>query len=759
VVHRRFVKWSKYRRLAVVNHKENGIERHLGLLAATGVGVGAIVGGGILALAGVAFATTGPSAIAAFAINGVIAMLTALSFAEMASKFPESGGTYTFSRKVLSVEAAFSVGWVVWFASVVAAVLYALGFGHFGLLFVSDMLSAAGIARPTWFDHPYAIPIIAIVTTWLLAGQLSISSGGGGTLANIAKVIVFGVLILGGLWAVARSGPRDAGDALRPFFSNGWSGLIQAMGYSFIALQGFDLIAAVGGEVRNPTKTIPRAMILSLVIALCIYLPLLFVITTVGTTGGQSITTAAAANPEGIVAQAAGTYLGTAGYWLVIVAAVLSMFTALQANVFAASRIAAAMSADRTLPSWLQRRSANRGTPIVAIGVTAALVSILILTIPDIAAAGAASSLIFLVTFAVAHWLAVLVRQRSSVNPPPFRAPLFPFVPVLGGIACLGLAVFQGFAVPLAGQIAVAWLSLGTILFLTLFARRARLLDVSNVAANPELVRLRGNTPLVLVPIANPRNARAMISLADALVPAGYGRVLLQTVVVIPENWNPDEDIEPLQRAQTLLLELLRASNRLSVRAETLTSVSSQPMEEIVRVAGLHRCESVLVGLSDITNPASDSPVERLLSRIDTDVVVLRAAPNWQLADSKKILVPVGGRGGHDHLLTRLLASLSRKQQREITFVRVVSSSLPAAEVKRIRRELDRMAHDNAASNSRREVILSDDPIAAITDRAAASDLVILGIQRIGRTQKLFGSFTRQVASRSACPIIVMSRR
>ena len=84
------------------------------------------MGGGILALAGVAFATTGPAAMVAFALNGVIALMTALSFAELASKFPESGGTYAFSRKVLPVGAAAAVGWVVWFASMVAAVLYAV---------------------------------------------------------------------------------------------------------------------------------------------------------------------------------------------------------------------------------------------------------------------------------------------------------------------------------------------------------------------------------------------------------------------------------------------------------------------------------------------------------------------------------------------------------------------------------------------------------------------------------------------------------
>ncbi len=113
--------------------------RKIGLLGATSVGVGAIVGGGILALAGIAFATTGPAAILAFGFNGVIALLTALTFAELASKFPESGGTYTFSKKVLSVEAAFMVGWVVWFASIVAAVLYAIGFAYFFSIMATDL--------------------------------------------------------------------------------------------------------------------------------------------------------------------------------------------------------------------------------------------------------------------------------------------------------------------------------------------------------------------------------------------------------------------------------------------------------------------------------------------------------------------------------------------------------------------------------------------------------------------------------------------
>ncbi|MCB9907596.1 MAG: amino acid permease [Planctomycetes bacterium] len=85
-------------------------QRRIGLFGATSIGVGAIVGGGILALAGAALSVSGPSALLAFAANGVIAIITALSFAELSTAFPHSGGTYTFAKRVLAVGPAFAVG-------------------------------------------------------------------------------------------------------------------------------------------------------------------------------------------------------------------------------------------------------------------------------------------------------------------------------------------------------------------------------------------------------------------------------------------------------------------------------------------------------------------------------------------------------------------------------------------------------------------------------------------------------------------------
>ena len=733
-------------------------QRTLGFLGATSVGVGAIVGGGILALTGVAFSEAGPAAIAAFGLNGVIALLTALSFAEMASKFPESGGTYAFAKKVLSVEAAFIVGWVVWFASIVAAVLYAVGFAYFALILVGDLVGAGGGALPEWTAHDWVVPVIAVFTTIGLGAVLIHRSAGGGNWVNIAKIFVFAILVIAGLWAVSNQSLSETRTALTPFFSHGTIGLIHAMGYTFIALQGFDLIAAVGGEVRQPERNLPRAIVMSLLIALAIYLPLLFVIATVGTPG-LPIGDAAESDPEGIVAIAAENYLGPFGYWLVIVAAVLSMFSALQANLFAASRIAFAMARDRTLPAILGRRRGAHQTPVAAIVITTGLVAVILIILPDVADAGAAASLIFLVTFALAHWIAILVRQRSFRRPPPFRAPLFPLIPIVGGIACLGLAVFQGIAVPAAGSIAIIWIALGAVLFLGLFAGRARIRDISSAARNPELITLRGRTPFVLVPIANPQNAEAMIKLADALVPADIGRVLMQNVVVVPEDWNPDDDPAPIDRSQEVIRELLKTSAKLGVRAEALTTIAQESIPEIVRVARLHRCRSILVGLSKIPEDAEESPLERLLDSINADVFVLRAPNDWDLAKAERILIPVGGRGGHGHLQARLVGSLARESNRRITYLQVVPGDTSTEEIRRLKRSLKSFAEDQFRFKANIEVVTSDDPVSTVAEYAHDFDLVVLGAQRIGQREKVFGSFTRALAICTSCPLIVLSGR
>jgi basic amino acid/polyamine antiporter, APA family len=728
--------------------------RQIGFFAATGIGVGAIVGGGVLVLGGAAFGAAGPGAILAFALNGLVAAIAACSFAEMSTAFPESGGAYMFAKKILSVRAAFGVGWILWFAYIVAAVLYALGFAEYALAFSRDTLKVLHVAVPDWLAGRRAVIVVALVASAGYTLALARKASGGGQWATIGKLVAFAVLIVGGFIAFfGRQGDPAVRD-LTPFLPHGFTGVVATMGLTFTALQGFELVANVAGDVENPKRNVPRAMFLSLGLALLVYLPLLFVSATAGTPRGTDIVRMSLAHPETVMAVAARSYLGTAGYVLVMLAAILSTLSALQASLFAASRVALTMATDRTLPHVLAQSHQVRKTPVMALYATLLAVASILFMVPNLAAAGGAAGLIFLVSFALAHWTAILARKRMPPTADGFRTPLFPLFPLIGMASCISLAAYQAFAVPAAGAITMVWLGLGGILYFSVFASRAEIVDAAAEGLDPRLMRLRGRTPVVLVPVSNPQNAVGLVEVANALAPSEVGRVLLLTVMKQPND--AGTDAEPaLDSAQGVLREALRAAIRAGHTPEALMTISSEPWSEIERIARARESESILLGLTRIGD--SVERLESLLNRLECDVAVLAAPPGWRLDHAKRIVVPVGGRGSQKELRARLLSSLGRASGRKITFVRVMPADTDAEHLAAAKSQLLHVAHDEARGNIEVDVIASADPSGAVLERATDADLMILGLPRV-RGKKLFGEVAIRIAAKSPGATIMLSR-
>jgi APA family basic amino acid/polyamine antiporter len=733
-------------------------ERHLGLVGATGVGIGAIVGGGILVLAGSALALTGPSAIVAFLLNGALAVITAVSFAEMATAFPESGGTYTFAKKLLSVRAAFAVGWIAWFAYIAAGVLYALGAATYGLLFVRSVLALVHVHPVAALSGRGAAIGVACLATGYYTWQQIRRASGGGQWETWGKVALFAVLIVTGAVVYFAQPPGVTMRTMRPFFAHGVSGLLGAAGMTFIALQGFDLIAAVGGEVKDPGRTIPRAMLGSLGAALCIYIPLLFIVVTVGAPKGTSIVALAHKQPDTLIAAAALQYLGPAGYWVVLVAAILSMLSALNANLLAASRVALTMARDRTLPGVIGRVHARFKTPMMAVYTSGLALVAIVLMIPDVASAGAAASLIFLICFAFAHAMAFLARRREALGASGFRAPWFPLFPVVGAIGCVGLAIYQGFAVPQSGVIALVWLGLGVLLYFGLFASRAQTVDALAEAYDPTLLRLRGRSPLVLVPIANPKSAHALNEIAHALAPPGYGRVLLLNVLP-PLEAGGDDARATLRSLQEVLTPALHGALASGQAPEALLTIAPAPWDEIARIASEHACESVLLGYAHSADADAPSPdLEQLLNRLTTDVAFLRAPEGWRPADAQRVVVPIGGRGGQHELRARLLGSLARDARRKVVYLSVVRPDASPREVSLAEQIVKRLASDETRGLATWELVRGTDLGEVMSEQVGKNDLMVLGLQQLPGGRKVFGNATQKILKATSAPAILISR-
>jgi basic amino acid/polyamine antiporter, APA family len=730
--------------------------RTVGLSAATLVGIGGILGGGILVLAGTAFAAAGPAFVLAFALNGVVGLLTAMSMAEISTAFPESGGAYTFAKKVLSVRSAFAVGWVLWFAYIVAGVLYALSFAAYFAIGLRGIWEALGGTPPAWTSSRNFVLFLGTLAVVGYAVSLSRNAAGGGSWPNIAKIVLFTLLIVAGFVFLMRQPVEATRSTLDPFFVGGMGGLAKSMGLTFISIQGFEMIAAIAGEVREQQRTLPRAMFLSILISLAVYLPLLFVIATAGVEPGKHVATLAASAPDTLSPQAVRRFLGEPGYWIIIGGVTLGTLTAVQANLLTASRVAHAMAVDHTLPEVLERRHPTLGTPVMAIYASALAVVAILFMVANLGSAGAAAGLIFLFAFTLTHVTTYLARRRSRPATGAYRTPLFPAVPIAGGLACAGLGLYQAMVVPDAGLIMLIWLGLGVILYYALFKGRAETADASAEALDPHLARLRGKSPLILLPIANPKNARSLVEMANALAPTEYARVLL--LAIVRGERGGDDPVRRLGDAQEAVREALTSSYRAGHAPEALITAAERPWKEIRRVAEDHRCESMLVGLGMDRDPSIDTELEALINDVDCNVSVMRAPTDWQVREAKRVLVPVGGRGEEHELRARLLGTLCRDVPRELRFLTVIPTKASEAEHAEALRTLRRVADMNIPVTPRVEVVRSDDPAAAILSDAASCDLLVLGLQSRGG-RKAFGKVTLRMARAAPCAVILLASR
>ncbi len=732
--------------------------RHIGVSGATLVGLGGIIGGGLLILSGTAFHMAGPAAILAFALNCVVAWLTAMSVTEISVAFPQSGGAYTFAKKVLSVRAAFVVGWVLWFAYIVAGVLYALSFAAFTVILVRGACDGLGLDTE-WLDGRSPVLLLATVATAAYSVGLVRKASGGGQWVTAAKVVLFLVLIALGAVALVRQPLSDIGPELSPFFSGGLDGVIAAAGITFISLQGFEMISAIAGEIKDPSRTIPKAIFGSLGISIAVYLPLMFLIATAGVDDGQHIIALAAHDPDTVMAAAARTFLGEVGYWFVIVAIALATLSALQSNLLTASRVAFAMAHDHTLPSVLEQTHPTRGTPVMAIYATALATVAIMYMMPDLMSAGAAASLIFLIAYALTHFAGYLARKRSGLKlVAGYQTPRFPLVPIVGGLACAGLAVFQAIVVPEAGKILLVWLGLGVLLYFSLFKGRAEAADASAEALDPRLNLLRGKNPLVLLPIANPKNATSLVEIANALAPSEFCRVLLLSVVRAPRGGVGDH-VAQLADAQEAFKQALGTSYDAGHSPEALITAAHEPWPEIRRIAKEHDCESLLVGLPKNVDDKLDRELETLLDEVDCDVAMMRAADEWRIGNAKRVLVPIAGKSEEHELRVRLLATLSREAPRELVFLTVVPANATDDDVAEASKALGRLSRMKIPGTQTVEVVRSDDPVAAIVAETARADLVVLGMRRMRNGKKVVGTINRRIAAEAGCAVMLLSRR
>ncbi|MBN1679987.1 MAG: amino acid permease [Anaerolineae bacterium] len=345
-------------------HEHITLSRDLGFFDITMIGVGAMIGAGIFVLTGVAAREAGPALIFAFLLNGIVTTFTAMAYAELGSAFPEAGGGYLWVKEGLGGTNGFLSGWMSWFAHAVAGSLYGLGFGHFAY----ELWGMAGAPTLGISEHLWVLglttSIIALFTYINYRGASE--TGTIGNVITITKVIILALFVVFGIIALLKvdSWPDRFTD---DFLPNGISGVVIAMGLTFIAFEGYEIIAQSGEEVVDPRRNIPRAIFVAIITVVIIYIAVAFVsIGAIKPPDGILPHIYLGEQKETAVVEAAGQFM-PAGKILLLISGLASTMSALNATTYSSSRVSFAMGRDHNLPEIFSRIHPERHTPYLAV--------------------------------------------------------------------------------------------------------------------------------------------------------------------------------------------------------------------------------------------------------------------------------------------------------------------------------------------------------------------------------------------------------
>jgi basic amino acid/polyamine antiporter, APA family len=452
------------------------LRRVLGPFDLVLVGVGAIVGGGIFVVTGNAAAQfAGPAIVLSFLIAGAGCALTGMCYAELAAMIPASGSAYAFTYAALGEAAAWIIGWNLLLEYVFAASYVCVGWSGY----LTSLLSQWGVTIPASLANaPFAIGPHGLTMTgnWvnapalLFAISMALIAFRGALLSSIVNGVIV-ALKVGALLLVVGFGslhihPHNwtpfmpANEGLGRY---GWSGVLRAASVAFVSYLGFDAIATLAQDARNPQRNVPIGILGSLGAVSLLYIAVSLVLT-----GLVSYRMLDSASPLSVALRAAGPSLA----WLlpiVDLAAVIGLGSVVLVVMLAQPRVLMAMSDDGLVPPVFARIHPRHRTPHWGTLICGLTVAILAGLFPLSILVQLVSVGTLMVFIAVAVSVMAL-RRDDPDRARPFSTPFVPVVPIAGILVCAAILI----GVPLrTWMVYLVWLALGIALYLTYGARSA----------------------------------------------------------------------------------------------------------------------------------------------------------------------------------------------------------------------------------------------------------------------------------------------
>ena len=717
------------------------LERSIGLSAVVAISISAMLGSGIFVLPGLAAAKTGPTVWLAYLAAGLGVLPAALSKSELATAMPTSGGTYVYLERAFGPLAGTVSGIGLWLSLLLKSAFALVGFSAY----LSVLVEVP--------EKPVAIALLLCITALNIVGVSII-----GKMQKVIVGVVLALLIVMTCYGVTTMDLSYFNDG----FTHGTHGFIAAAAFVYVSYAGVTKVAAIAVEVKDPGRNLPLGILISWLLVMCIYVFVVFVL--VANVPHEELTNyKGTGKPDLHPIYTVACILGgqTIGN-IAAVFAVLTMTSMSVAGLLAASRFPFAMSRDRLLPAVLHEVSVKFKTPVTCILLTAVTMAVSILFLPIEQIAKLASAFMIVAFMFICGTVVVLRESAAAWYQPKFRAPLYPFIQIIGVLTGATLLWAMG----LTSVIALTGVCVLGGLSYVVYGRRqtsrrgvvgrmGRRTDlVGSSARVEELHDLNQDLPseaAVVVPLfGSERSPETLVEMGAALA---HGRKLgVLYVTEVPEQMVLADVVEEDHQSIALSRRIHVMAEEENVNLEYTETVSHDVVQTIHSVADHLDCEWVVMESARRRTKGItfQNQLGWLQDHLPCNLAVFKDAGVRYI---RKILV-YADPGPHDSLVVSIADHLADVYQAKLSFV----CYLPDDE-EPINRQakvdyIDQI-RELCANPTETVVLQGSSELQAIEKEADKFDLLVMGAPG-PRTfsSRLFGSDRDKLTRNSACSVL-----
>ncbi len=723
------------------------LSREMRLFDIVMIGVGAMIGAGIFVLTGIAAGVAGPGLLLAFLLNAVVTLFAAAAYAELGSAFHDAGGSYLWVKLGLKDPQGFMSGWMDWFAHSVACSLYALGFGAYFKL-VLPLIGLDGFDTPILAVEQWLAVGIVALFAWINYRGAS-EAGGAGNVVTLGKIAILAVFVGFGLWITLQR-PDWQPVFTEDFLPNGYGGVFVAMGLTFIAFEGYEIIAQCSEEVHRPERNVPRAIFISLLIVVPIYLLVAFVALGATQVDGIPSWQYLGVHKETALVNVARTFFPGGGL-MILIGGLLSTVSALNATIFSSSRVSLAMGRDRNLPAFFGKVHPLRKTPHGAIAGSAVLIAFMAVALP-IEAVASAANIMFLLLFIQVQLVLIVMRRKMPELPRGFRVPWVPLVPAIGILLQLFLAGYLFLYSPMAWLSAAAWIAIGLVVYYT-YARK-RDSAYGQVVEMREAARRKDYR--ILACLGDADDAGPILGTAGLLAHDRDAELIGLSVIEVADGELLARGLDRVNPVKRSLDRALAASAPANVDLRSLVKISHRVSFGIAETILEEHCNVVIFGQArqvGFFRRLAAAVIDRVMREVPAHTLAV-SAKRWP-SRIREVTFAYDA-GPHTRLAAEIAASAARATSARLVAVHVMPPDAAKSDRMKAEAEIGKLVAEFSPGAEVR-VSRASDVVSGLLREARGSDLIVVGGTEAGMIEHLLGyAVPLELAERASMAVITV---